>query len=250
MNPPESHKLIIISGPSCVGKSPLLHAFMKSHPQRAESLRKLILYNSRAPRPHESDGVDYHFRPRKFLKKLRKKKGLLVMNVRGDLQALDTAQIAELLKTNDVVYEGNPFIATRLLKHKALKKTPILSVFIAPLSRDEIVAIKKRAGGMVLKAFITGIMKHKLKRRTVKQKGAISPADKKNIKTRARSAYPEMKLAHYFNYVLVNHDGEDNDNWQEYPSLVGDARKTLISFAELLRGRIPQTVEHWKKNLL
>jgi guanylate kinase len=57
-------RLVILSGPSCAGKSPLRTALAKFHPDVWERLQKLVLFNSRAPRPGEHDGVDYHWSER------------------------------------------------------------------------------------------------------------------------------------------------------------------------------------------
>ena len=57
-------RLVILSGPSCVGKGPLHAALKKFHPEIVARTPKFVLYDSRAPRPGEIDGVDYHFRSR------------------------------------------------------------------------------------------------------------------------------------------------------------------------------------------
>ena len=64
-------RLVILSGPSCVGKSPLRHALAKFYPEVWGRLQKLVLFNSRAPRPGEREGVDYHFRSRTQIEDLR-----------------------------------------------------------------------------------------------------------------------------------------------------------------------------------
>ena len=63
--------LVILSGPSCVGKSPLRRALATFYPQIWNRLRKLVLFNSRAPRPGELDGEDYRFRPRDQVEALK-----------------------------------------------------------------------------------------------------------------------------------------------------------------------------------
>jgi guanylate kinase len=50
-------KLIVISGPSGVGKTTLLKRLYEKCPQ----LRASISATTRSPRPGERDGVDYHF---------------------------------------------------------------------------------------------------------------------------------------------------------------------------------------------
>jgi ABC-type uncharacterized transport system fused permease/ATPase subunit len=48
MNVTPTGSLVILSGPSCVGKSPLKKALGKFYPQLSGRLRKLVLLNSRA----------------------------------------------------------------------------------------------------------------------------------------------------------------------------------------------------------
>ena len=50
-------RLVILSGPSCVGKGPLCAAPERLYPELAASLRKLVLYISRASRPIEAVGA-------------------------------------------------------------------------------------------------------------------------------------------------------------------------------------------------
>jgi guanylate kinase len=50
-------KLFVITAPSGAGKTSLIEALMKADP----SLKLSISYTTRAPRPGEKGGVDYHF---------------------------------------------------------------------------------------------------------------------------------------------------------------------------------------------
>jgi len=50
-------KLFVITAPSGAGKTSLIDALMKADPR----LKLSISYTTRAPRPGEKDGVDYHF---------------------------------------------------------------------------------------------------------------------------------------------------------------------------------------------
>ncbi len=75
--------------------------------------------NSRAPRPGEQSGVDYHFRTREQVDALRAEARYVVLDVRGDLQALDLHDLSALLQRGDVLFEGNPFVG-RLLQTHAL----------------------------------------------------------------------------------------------------------------------------------
>ncbi|MDD5194647.1 MAG: hypothetical protein PHQ96_03100 [Candidatus Omnitrophica bacterium] len=243
------YSLIITSGPSCVGKSPLFNAFVKFYPRLASKLKKLVIYNSRQPRPKEVEGADYYFRPRSFISNLKKNKKFIVLNVRGDLQALDVTGLKKMLKESDVIFEGNPFIYKALTNTPLLKDVKKISIFISPLSKEEIIFFKSLKPEINLAELITSIMRRKLLRRTGLQKGTLSLPDLKNIETRAASAFGEMKYAYLFDYIIPNHDGEDSDNWDAFYYPIGDARKTLVAFSRILEGK-PADCEKWVKNLL
>ena len=74
--------------------------------------------------------------------------------------------------------------------------------------------------------------------------------DLEDIERRAASAYREMQETWRFQYVIPNHDGEDSDNWEASHYLIGDARKTVETFAALLMGEAPRGVETWEEGLL
>lgn len=242
--------MIILAGPSCAGKSPLAKALARFYPELSNSLQPLVLYNSRSPRPGEINGKDYHFRSREEIENLRQDDNFVVMDVRGDLQALDIRGLKHKLSDGDVLFEGNPFTGRVLQTHKALDELNRLSIFMSPLSKDELEFLKKEAGLGALPDIVTDIMRRKLLRRTRKQKGELSLKDLENIEKRASSAYTELCDAHHFQFILVNHDGEDSDNWDAFYYPVGDARKTLLAFSALLKGELPEGVEAWPADLL
>ncbi len=88
-----------------------------------------------------------------------------------------------------------------------------------------------------------------LLRRLRRQKQELSLKDLEDIERRAGSAFSEMQEAWRFQHVIVNHDGEDSDNWDSFYYLIGDARKTVMAFAALLNGEEMPGVERWDKEL-
>jgi guanylate kinase len=75
-------------------------------------------------------------------------------------------------------------------------------------------------------------------------------ASLENIEKWAASAYAELKEAWQFEYVISNHDGEDSENWDAFYYPIGDARKTLSAFAQLVGGKVPPLVEKWDEFLV
>jgi guanylate kinase len=250
MNAQASGRLVILAGPSCVGKSPLDKALGSFYPELRKGLQKLVLYNSRAPRPGEVDGVDYHFRLRTQVEALRGESRYAVMDVRGDLQGLDVQDLQVLLENGNAFFEGNTFVGRALQTHPRLAEVNRLSVFMAPLSKEEIIYLKTPERNVSFPQLLTDIMRRKLLRRTRRQKGELSAQDLENIERRASSAYVEIKEAWHFDYVIANHDGEDSENWDAFYYPIGDARKALNAFAALLEGRVPPDVERWEKGVV
>jgi len=243
-------RLVILSGPSCVGKSPLCAALARFHPELQAKLHKLVLVNSRLPRPGEADGVDYHFRTRAQVETLRVDGRYALIEARSDLQAVDVRELESLLGRGDVLFEGNPYVAHALQTHPGLGGVKRLSIFVSPLSREEIMYLKAPERSLVLADFVADVMRRKLLRRTTRQKGSLSASDLEEIEIRAGSAYREMQMAWQFDYVIVNHDGEDSENWDAFHYPIGDARKAVEAFAGLLRGEVPAGVEKWEERLM
>ena len=245
---PATNRLVILTGPSCVGKTPLYKSLAKFYPTLKNQLHKLVLLNSRDPRPGELDGIDYHFRTRSQIETLRSNPRYAVIEARSDLQALDLEELDSLLHRGNVFFEGNPYVAQALQTHPRLAGINRLSIFISPLSKEEIVYLAAPERNLSLPELLTDIMRRKLLRRTRRQKGELSLADLQNIETRASNAYRELQSAWQFQYVIPNHDGEDSDNWQAFYYPIGDARKTLVAFAALLQGANHPLVEKWEQD--
>jgi len=243
-------RLVIISGPSCVGKSPLHSALVKFYPELAGNMKTLVLYNSRAPRPAERDGVDYHFRKEDEVLALREREGFSAFEVRGDIQALDHSELALDLAVGDVIFEGNPFVGRALLDVDLPEGVQRISLFVSPLSKEELLFLSAPERNVSLPGLVTDVMRRKLLRRTQKQRGVLSLKDLEEVERRASSAYSELKLAHEFGFVIPNHDGEDSENWSAFYYPLGDARRTLLSVAAWLRGEEPPAAERWEPDML
>lgn len=214
------------------------------HPQWGNQMRPLVLYNSREPRPAEVDGIDYHFRPRAELEKMQQDPRYVCMDVRGDFQVLDIEELKENLQASPVLFEGNPFIAKVLQTDPRLKSIPKRSVFMSPVSLEEIGEMNALPEEDTTQDIITRIMRGKLERRTIRQKGELRESDHATIKRRSESAWKEIQMAPMFDFVVVNHDGEDSDNWF-LPVLLGEARTATAAVHAGLTGEHSPSLEVW-----
>jgi guanylate kinase len=127
---------------------------------------------------------------------------------------------------------------------------PVLSIFLSPLSREEVLEFKSPGRMVSLSSLLTDMMRRKLLRRTARQKGILSLKDLENIEVRAAEAYNDLKQAWRFDYVIPNHDGEDSDHWDAFYYPIGDARRALLTFAALLEGRPAPHAEKWEQGLV
>lgn len=244
-----SNQLFIITGPSCVGKTPLVRSLRRFYPDCMNSMAPVMLYNSRRPRPGEEDGVDYYFRDESRIRELCGNDQYIVRKVRNDWQALDVEELKQLLKNQGVLYEGNPDFASILMTNPALSNVPRNGMFISPLCREEIIYLKQQPD-IDLKTFLSDLMYGKQRRRFQRQKGSPGPVDLRDMKTRAQCAYPELKSACVFNCVVANHDGEDSEHWDVCGYPIGEARKTMRAAHEWLQGKYPPGAEHFETGLL
>ena len=205
---------------------------------------------SRLPRPSENEGIDYYFRTKEEIEELRKKENFIVMDVRGDLQALDTIELLGQLEKNDLFFEGNTYIAKILLQHPLLKNISKLSIFLSPFSKDEVLQLKSDLGEKGFENYVFNTMKSKLIRRAKKYEQEFSEKILKNIDQRAADAYQELEDAPIFEFVIPNHDGEGSDNWEEPIPTDSDAYLAVKEFSILLKNESQKISEKWEKNLL
>ena len=244
-------KFVILSGPSCIGKGPLFAALRRLYPDIASQLKPLVLYNDREARPGEEDGVDYHFRPRAEIEALGSDAGYVLADVRGDLQALEIAAIQRTLDEGlHAFFEGNPFVPAKLRDAGIFDKFDMLTVFLSPLSREEVLYLTAPERRTDLGKFVTDVQRRKLLHRTKRQKVNLSLKDLENIETRAASAIVEMREAWRFDHVIPVHDGEGNDNWDAFYYPIGSARVALEGFVSLMRGETPAVAERWEEGLI
>lgn len=84
--------VVVVSGPSGVGKSSLLRRVLERDP----NLRFSVSHTTRAPRPGEADGVDYHFvDPARFRELVREDAFLEWAEYQGHLYGTSRAAVEE-----------------------------------------------------------------------------------------------------------------------------------------------------------
>lgn len=261
-------RLVLLSGPSCVGKGPLHRAAEKLYPELTSKMKNVVLYNDRDPRPGEIDGKEFRFVKSGKVTSFPEDQYVRIEIREGNSQALRLEDIKEVVRGENIGFlEAYYKFVAAIRSHRGLShiQEKITTVFLSPLSKEEITFLKNtydelieeknqnekmKKVGAELKKFITDVMRRKLLRRVQRQKGIHSIKDLEDVEKRAGTAYEEIKSASQYDYVLPNHDGEDSDNWEQFYYPIGDARKSLLSFIEILEGSVPSYHEDWSNDSL
>jgi guanylate kinase len=114
-------RVFVITGPSGVGKGTLIRGLMERHPE----LELSVSATTRAPRPGEQDGVDYHFLTREEFDRHADYAGRSYGTLRSELDARVSAGKPVVL---EIEVQG-----ARLVR-EAMPEA--VQVFIAPPSLD------------------------------------------------------------------------------------------------------------------
>jgi guanylate kinase len=164
--------LLVLAGPSGVGKGTIVDGLRARHPELWES----VSYTSRARRPREVEGQDYRFVTREEFEKLRDAGGFLEwFEVFGDLKGTPRAPVEEHLAAgDDVLLEID---VQGALKVREMFPEAVL-VFVKPPSPEEL-------------------------RQRLESRGTETPED---LDRRLAAAAAEEAQAGEFDAVVVNDD--------------------------------------------
>ncbi len=196
----DSGILVVFSGPSGSGKGTVLARYFAAHPEAAFS----VSATTRAPRPGEADGVNYHFVSReRFEEMIAQGEVLEYTQYNGNYYGSPAGPIREALeKGRDVVLEIEVEGAMQVRE----RFPEALLVFVLPPSFGE------------LERRLTG-------------RGTETP---EQIAGRLAAARREIALAPRYDYLLVNDRVEEAA--QKLGEIIGAAKCTPARNRELLEG--------------
>lgn len=168
-------RLVVLSGPSGVGKDTVLDAWIARNPR----VQRVVTYTTRAPRPGEVDGVDYVFvKVDRFFEHARAGDFLEYKEVHGNHYA------SPLRDTERMLTEGRVAVL-KIDVQGALTVMPLrpdaITVFLLPPDGDELA-------------------------RRIRERGTES--DKEVVK-RLQNAEGEIALAGEYAHRIVNRDVDE-----------------------------------------
>ncbi len=168
--------MIILSGPSGVGKGTLKELYMNAH---AENTYFSVSLTTRQPRIHEKDGVDYKFVSKEeFVKLIDEDNFYEWAQVHGNYYGTPKKRaLEELANGNDVIFDIDVQGGINL---KKICPHAIM-IFIAP---PDIATLEKRLRGR-------------------------GTEDEETIQKRLKNALGELEQIDEYEYVVINNDLEE-----------------------------------------
>jgi len=139
--------LIVISAPSGAGKTTVCQQLLAANP----GMTRAITCTTRAPRPGEQDGVDYHFLdPDKFLKRVQAGEFLEHATVYGHSYGTLKSEVRSRLRTGQDVLLNVDVQGAAAIRAKAQEdadlRAAMVQVFLTTASLAELEArLRKRA---------------------------------------------------------------------------------------------------------
>ncbi|KAK2447735.1 guanylate kinase [Trifolium repens] len=187
--------VIVISGPSGVGKDALISNLRNSRP----SIHFVVTATTRPRRPSEIDGKDYHFISKEdFLKMVDKDEFLEYALVYGDYKGVPKQQIRDFMaKGYDVVLRVDIQGAQTL--RKVLGKS---AVFVFLMAESEVDMVERLVDR--------------------------NTETKESLLVRISTAKEEMKHVRNFDYVVVNAKGKLENAVKLLESII-DAEKAKVT---------------------
>ena len=178
--------LIVISGPSGVGKDSALHGMKLLQ----RPWRYITTATTRPKRPGERHDVDYIFMSTEEFRTLMMKDGFLeCAEVYGTWYGVPRAQADEAMASGKDVIVKTDIQGARTLRSKI---PDALLIFLAPPTMEE------------------------LKHRLLERKSETEEALRRRIET----AKTEMKCQDEFDYVVVNHNGRVDEAVEEIDRII------------------------------
>ncbi len=178
--------LLVVSGPSGVGKDMLISLMKKQFP----TFHFAVTMTTRTKRPVETDGVDYYFASPEIFTELVEKGGLLEWSqVYGNFYGVPLQQVREALARGQDTVLKVDVQGARKIKDKI---PSAILVFVAPPSGEALAA--------------------RLKGRKTE--------DPEQLKVRLETSQEEMKAMSIFDYIVVNDEGKIQETLDRITAII------------------------------
>ena len=232
-------KIVYVSGPSGMAKTKVKEKFERLAPVLGIRFERVIVTMSREMRPGESQGDPWYFKSITEIESNHRNNPERYLKVEariGEWQGLDTeTELKNKLETTDILWCE---LHTKWLEEieKWLRShtpgTPIIKVFVAPLTEAEVLARIAEEKTNWEKVIEEEVLRRLICRRVAN----LDNSSFQKLQERAHDAIRVYALRSQFDCVIVNHQGEESAEWgsgSEFPT--GEAARVLEQFLRIYK---------------
>ena len=211
-------RLIVISGPSGVGKGPIIEWTKKLY---IPDLCQVKVRKTKTER-HKGNEDDLGFdgndgRYYQF-------------DCRGVEQRIYLDELDSAIEKHEVVLLEAYCKTLDFLKKRYDASIDFASTFVSPLDAEEIKELNEQGK---LEEYLPELMLDSLIRRAERDGKAFTKTLNRELEQRAEDSVNEMRFAHNYRQVIPNHCYESSSRWR-FPVLIGEPRKVVTSLKDIV----------------
>lgn len=224
-------RLIIISGPSGVGKGMMIDWMLKlSFPEfynKNERYRKDKRDLCIVPVYKVEGGAGGNAGQNVYGKS--NSKITYPFNCRGKDQEIDVDELDKAIENHQTTVIEAYYKAFDFLRNR-YSAVDFASTFVSPLDAEEIKELNEQGA---LENYLPDLMLDSLVRRAERDGKAFSRVLIMELEQRAEDSVNEIKIAHNYLQVIPNHCYESDSRWR-FPTLIGEPLRVVKSLKETI----------------
>lgn len=211
-------RLILISGPSGVGKGPIIEWTKKLY---VPDLYQVKVRKTKTER-HKGNEDDLGFDGNngKYYQ----------FDCRGVEQRIYLDELDSAMENHGVVLLESYYKTLDFLKDRYDASIDFASTFVSPLDTEEIRELTEQGTKL---DYLPELMLDSLVRRAERDGKAFTRKLNRELEQRAEDSVNEMRFAHKYKHIIPNHCYESDSRWK-FPILIGEPRKVVASLKDIV----------------
>lgn len=227
-------RLVVVSGPSGVGKGPTIDWLKKLY---LPDLCQVHIRKTQTAR-HTGKEADIGFANGTG----RDGGQYYTFSCRGAEQRLSLDELDNAIATHDVVLLESYYTTLPFLKRYCASTCDVVSTFISPVSLDDLRPAKKTASSLgstvglesSLDDCVVNPMLDALVRRAAQEGKTYSTALLGDLMVRAKDSLNELRYAHNYSWIIPNHCPESNHAWGQ-KALIGESGLVVETLRDIVQ---------------
>ena len=221
--------LLMLSGPSGVGKGPIVEWLKKLYFPgllKGENIPELCQVKVRKTKTEKHKGTEDDLGFKDI------SNDVYELDCRGNKQIIDLHELDNALESHDAVLLESYYSSFYFLKARYENYADFLPVFISPLNKEEIKELIKQ--NKSLEEYLLDIMPNSLIERSRREGKVLSYSLIKDLEIRAKDSVNEMRFAHNYKKIIPNHYPESHIVWNSQ-NLIGEPRRVVDTLYQLIK---------------